>query len=205
MKRSDLTRQRILDAAEAEFAEVGLYGARVDAIAQRADANKRMIYAYFGNKEQLYVTVLSRVYSRLAEAEKQLITAELPPDEMLKQVIGMYFRFLAEDPSFVRMLMWENLNNAGYIRSSEAGMLKASSLKTLSDTLARGIREGIFREDIDTESTVLSVNMCCFSYFSNIHTMSHLMQKELTAPEAIRSYAAHITEMILRFVRRKDA
>src|SRR5689334_17921126 len=48
------TRQRILDAAKAEFARVGLGGARVDRIAQEAGANKRMLYYYFGNKEDLF-------------------------------------------------------------------------------------------------------------------------------------------------------
>ena len=43
------TRQKILDAALAEFASYGLGGARVDRIAQRAGANKRMLYYYFGD------------------------------------------------------------------------------------------------------------------------------------------------------------
>ena len=72
LKKSDITRQKILAAAETEFAEVGLYGARVDSIAERAGVNKRMIYAHFGNKEQLYVTVLTMVYNRMAEAEEIL-------------------------------------------------------------------------------------------------------------------------------------
>ena len=55
LKKSDITRQKILTAAEAEFSEIGLYGARVDSIAQRAGVNKRMIYAHFGSKEQLYM------------------------------------------------------------------------------------------------------------------------------------------------------
>ena len=202
MKRAELTQQKILAAAETEFTEVGLYGARVDAIAERAGINKRMIYAYFGNKEQLYITVLSRVYSRMADAEKEWLDAALPPEEMLSRVIGRYFDFLASDTGFVRMLMWENLNNADYIRSSEAGMLKSRALKTLADTITRGIQEGVFREDIDTDDAVLSINMCCFSYFSNIHTMSHLMQKDLLSETEISSYAAHITGMVLRYLKK---
>ena len=52
MGKSDLTKQRILEAAEQEFSEKGLYGARVDEIAAKADINKRMLYQYFGNKEE---------------------------------------------------------------------------------------------------------------------------------------------------------
>jgi AcrR family transcriptional regulator len=47
---ADATKSRILAAAEAEFSEKGLYGARIDAIANKAKTNKRMIYQYYGNK-----------------------------------------------------------------------------------------------------------------------------------------------------------
>ena len=50
----DATRARILKAAKAEFARKGLSGARVDDIAARARSNKRMLYHYFGNKEELF-------------------------------------------------------------------------------------------------------------------------------------------------------
>lgn len=49
------TREDILQAAVAEFVAHGLTGARVDAIAERTKTSKRMIYYYFGSKEQLYV------------------------------------------------------------------------------------------------------------------------------------------------------
>ena len=54
------TRRRILDAARTEFAAHGYAGARVDAIAQRAGSNKRMLYAYFGDKRSLFAETLRR-------------------------------------------------------------------------------------------------------------------------------------------------
>ena len=57
------TRNEILDVATREFAEHGFAGARVDEIAERTRTTKRMIYYYFGGKEQLYVAVLERAYA----------------------------------------------------------------------------------------------------------------------------------------------
>ena len=54
------TRERILAAALQEFSAKGLAGARVDAIARRARVNKRMLYHYFGDKEDLYREILAR-------------------------------------------------------------------------------------------------------------------------------------------------
>ena len=60
---STRTRATILAAATEEFTTKGLKGARVDAIARRSGANKRMIYHYFGNKEGLYLAVLETAYA----------------------------------------------------------------------------------------------------------------------------------------------
>ena len=65
-KKSEITKQRILEAAEAEFSEKGIFGARIDSIAANAGVNKRMIYEYFLNKEGLYKTVLINVYNRIS-------------------------------------------------------------------------------------------------------------------------------------------
>jgi len=74
---SSRTKREILFAAEQEFAEKGFYGARVDQIAKLANINKRMIYEYFGNKEELYKTVLVHVYGRLGERETKLLDQEI--------------------------------------------------------------------------------------------------------------------------------
>ena len=57
-RNSARTKASILAAARVEFADRGFEGARVDAIAERAEANKRLLYHYFGNKEELYRAVL---------------------------------------------------------------------------------------------------------------------------------------------------
>lgn len=54
---AEATKARILAAAKVEFARLGFGGTRVDEIAGKARANKRMIYHYFGSKEDLFQIV----------------------------------------------------------------------------------------------------------------------------------------------------
>jgi AcrR family transcriptional regulator len=63
------TRENILQEAIVEFVQQGLSGARVDAIAERIHTSKRMIYYYFGSKEQLYVEVLEKLYGDIRSTE----------------------------------------------------------------------------------------------------------------------------------------
>ncbi len=97
------TQARILSAATAEFAEHGLEGARYDRIAARAPANKERIYAYFGDKQQLFASVLEDQMPRFAAAH-----AIAEPDR-IAALAGELFDFHADNPELTRMVLWEAL------------------------------------------------------------------------------------------------
>src|SRR5438045_6436750 len=83
------TRQEILDVAIREFARNGYSGARVDEIAARTRTTKRMIYYYFGGKEQLYIAALEQAYSTARDAERQLDVEHLDPVAAIRRLTGV--------------------------------------------------------------------------------------------------------------------
>jgi AcrR family transcriptional regulator len=99
----DRTREQILSAAFAEFVEKGPAGARIDEIAERAGVNKRMIYHYFGGKDQLFQELLERKIS-----ETRGLEGEMPPDFAV--ALGQWQHQMVRDVSWVRLLMWEALS-----------------------------------------------------------------------------------------------
>ncbi|MHB9856916.1 TetR family transcriptional regulator [Streptomyces sp. YIM S03343] len=99
---SSLTKARLLDAAFSEFAAHGIAGARVDRIAESAGVNKRLIYVYFGNKEQLFDEVLQRAMAAGAES--------VPFDvDDLPGYAGSIFDHLIKRPDLVRLRLWKQL------------------------------------------------------------------------------------------------
>ena len=94
------TSKRIFDAAVVEFAAEGIAGARVDRIAANADSNKALIYSYFGNKEQLFATVLQSRLTDLAEA------VELDPANV-HEYVGDLFDFMTSNPDVLRLVQHE--------------------------------------------------------------------------------------------------
>jgi AcrR family transcriptional regulator len=105
---STATRKRILDAATAEFAQFGLAGARVDRIAERAEANKQLIYAYFGSKEKLFDGVL--------EANVALLLDAVPFDAHdLPSYAGALFDFAVAHPELARLVRWHQLERPGVL------------------------------------------------------------------------------------------
>ncbi|TIP34523.1 MAG: TetR/AcrR family transcriptional regulator, partial [Mesorhizobium sp.] len=70
LRDAEATKLRILVAAKSDFAKNGLGGARVDVIAAKAKANKRMIYHYFGSKDNLFQAVIENAYHDIRTAEQ---------------------------------------------------------------------------------------------------------------------------------------
>jgi AcrR family transcriptional regulator len=106
---SSATKGRLLDAAFAEFAAYGIAGARVDRIAKAAGANKQLIYAYFGNKEQLFDEVLQRALTAGAES--------VPFDvEDLPGYAGAIFDHLVARPDLMRLRLWKLLERPSATR-----------------------------------------------------------------------------------------
>jgi AcrR family transcriptional regulator len=99
---SSATKARLLDAAFNEFAAYGIAGARVDRIAEAAGANKRLIYVYFGNKEQLFDAVLQRAMAAGADS--------IPFDVSdLPGYAGAIFEHLVARPDLMRLRLWKLL------------------------------------------------------------------------------------------------
>ena len=59
------------------------------------------------------------------------------------------------------------------------------------------MKEGVFRDDIDMDEVILSSQMFVYSYFSNTHTMSYIMDRDFLGEESVKKRCRHITEMIL--------
>src|SRR5215207_9352066 len=111
-----LTKQDILVSARTEFCEFGLDGARVDRIAERAAANKRLLYHYFGNKEALYSAVLLEAYREIRLGERELHLQELEPAEAMRKLVSFTFDHFRKNPWFIRLLSTENILRAEYVK-----------------------------------------------------------------------------------------
>src|ERR1700756_5786944 len=91
------SRAAILEAAAAEFAELGIAGARTDSIAREAHVNKALLYYYFKDKETLYGAVLDEAFSGLKDSVFRVLDADMPPREKILAYAGTYFDFIASN------------------------------------------------------------------------------------------------------------
>jgi AcrR family transcriptional regulator len=134
------TKERLLLAAIDEFSAHGLAGARIDDIAERAGANKRLIYAYFGSKDDLFDAVLARTLG--------VLTDSVPLDaEDLPGWAGSLFDRLVAEPHVLRLTTWRNFERGGAsARELESYAAKLAAIKAAQQ--AGTVRAGITPGDL---------------------------------------------------------
>jgi TetR/AcrR family transcriptional regulator len=201
-RNPEQTKRDILVAARQEFCEHGLDGARVDRIASRAAANKRLLYHYFGNKQALYSAVLLDAYREIRMGELELHLEELAPVEAMRKLVGFTFDHFRKNPWFIRLLATENILRAEHVkRIPEIPELHSPIVEQIRTVLAAGQREGLFRGGVDPIQLYISIAGVAYFYFSNIHTLSVIFSVELDSEEGIAARRAHVEEVIMGYLR----
>lgn len=200
---AERTRRNILAAAVVEFTAKGLAGARVDAIAKRAKANKRMLYAYFGNKEALWLAALESVYAAMREEERSLSVAAMSPEEGMATLMRFNFRFCHQHPEFITLLNSENLHRAQYLKKSKrVRELYTPLLAMIEDLLRRGQASGAFRDGIDATDLYITIAALGFFPNSNAHTLSTIFARDLKSPAALCERERQLVDVVLGYLRR---
>jgi AcrR family transcriptional regulator len=136
---AEATKARIFEAATEEFAAYGIAGARVDRIAHNAQANKQLIYAYFGDKRKLFYKVLDKAMVQVAEMVSTDITD-------LDRWVDEHIDYHHKHPELLRLLMWESLEVAEEdVCRSEA---RAERYGVKKQKVADAQEQGLARKDM---------------------------------------------------------
>jgi AcrR family transcriptional regulator len=193
--------ERILQAATEEFARYGLGGARVDRIAARAGANKRMLYYYYGNKEDLFLKVLEARYAHIRRAELGLHLLDLDPVQGMRRMVEFTWNYYLKHPEFLTLLNSENLHRGRHLkRSRDVAAMHSPLIALLRDLLLRGERAGKFRKGVDPVQLYISIAALGYFYLSNRHTLSTIFERDLLAPKSKAERLKHMTELVLGYL-----
>ncbi len=112
-EQRETTRERIVEAALAAFAEKGFHGASTRDIAKRAATNQGLITYHFRSKDELWQAAADRIFGLLAKRMTEELSALGPTDprERARETIRIYVRFAAEHPELFRLMVDEGKNS----------------------------------------------------------------------------------------------
>lgn len=168
----------------------------MDEIVAQAKANKRMVYHYFGSKNELYIAVLMDVFSRLESVEFRAVVGSGHPDEQLRELLAAYFEFLDANPEFVRLLLWENLERGRNITRAASKLTKNPFMERFRAVIDQGVEEGIFRAPVDTKHLLVNFIGLCFIYYSNHYSLAASVKLDLDSPVNQRLRLAQAVDLV---------
>ena len=193
--RAKRAREQILEAASVEFSQKGLHGARVDEIAKRAGVNKERLYAYFGDKEQLFRETLRASIAEIIAEENQLLEQlASDPTQMTEAISEHYLSFLERHPDFWRLLAWENLS--GGAEAEALSGIRNETFEAMRQLYKQRQQLGIFQKKLSFETYIFTLSAVSFFLFSNRLTMQRTLQLDLTTPAARKRLMTEVTELI---------
>ncbi|MFB9836423.1 TetR/AcrR family transcriptional regulator [Actinoallomurus acaciae] len=143
-KTAERARERILDAAVAEFGAKGYAGARTAGIAARAGVNQQLISYYFGGKQGL----LEELRRRRQQAESSMVR----PDASFGESVAAYLDAILDHPDWARLVVWQALGDCPFTDAEEgerfAQTRRSTTAKAL-ESIRRRQRDGEVTGEVD--------------------------------------------------------
>jgi AcrR family transcriptional regulator len=187
-RNSEATKELLLMAATEEFSEYGFAGARIDRISERAHTNKRMIYAYFGDKDGLFDAVLKRQIGRLAEA--------VPLEEGdLTAFAAARFDYMLANPEARRLAGWRAFER------SEPTAAESESYRVKVEAVAAAQRAGKVNDRIHAIDLFAIVLRMTESWLSAPPALHAAGDADPMAPDRTAEHRAALVEAVRRITQ----
>jgi TetR/AcrR family transcriptional regulator len=192
------TRAAILDAAVREFAQEGIAGARIDAIARAARVNKALLYYYYRDKERLYGAALDHVFSGLRQRIFAVLDQGLSPRETILAWAGAHFDYVARagiNPGLLsREMMRAGRHGSPHLQRLARNYFRPVSQRLLA-VMRQGMASGEFRR-VDPLHFLFSVISMIVFYFSSAPLIRLLRGEDPLAPAQVAARRAAVLDLI---------
>lgn len=198
--RSQVTKQRVLAAAIAEFAECGPDGARIESIAARAGVNKQALYYHYGSKDVLYRAALASVYEKGRIDPAQWRHTEGSPTDVMRRLIRAVFEEVRSNEEDTALITHENRQHGTHLQAELRKRIQRGVLPirtAIRHVLKRGQREGAFGKHVDPDRLYLTIVALSMFYFSHAYTLSAILERDLLETRNVSLWQNHVEVFVL--------
>jgi TetR/AcrR family transcriptional regulator len=191
------TRDRVLQVAQALFAERGYRGTSLRDIAKRIGIKAPSLLHHFPSKQQLYIAVLDRMFQSIEDAANAIAWAKENRQERMRQAIADAIDFMVARPDFVRLLWMEMADESGVGRQVLKRRLPPL-FSTAVNFIFRGQREGEFRPEVDPNHFMWSLNSITIGFFTTAAMLKRLWGVNLLESAVIERRKHEVIDMVSR-------
>ena len=186
------TRASILSSAEELFVERGFAATSMTEIAKVAEVTKSLIHHHFGSKEELWQEIKRHRMAQWLEVQKRLLIESADGDHVFEESLRNYFRFLQENPEFVRLSAWMSLEDP---RLSEA--VDPELIELASRRLVKEQQEGRLRSDVDARHILAMLLSLTMHWFV---ARNSFVSIRVADPDQVQADEAYLEDMMRVFL-----
>ncbi len=162
MEISNNTEQKILNAAQEIFHIKGFDGARMQAIADKANINKGLLHYYFKTKDSLFEKVFSTTFRKVLEQLELILLKKIPLDQKIDFIIDGYMDMLSKNSALPRFVMNELSKNPNQFITKHINKNMENAFFVFEQTVEKEVRAKKIRP-IDARQ--LCINIISMSIF----------------------------------------
>lgn len=197
LRRPTDTRDRVLQVAQALFAERGYRGTSLRDIAKRIGIKAPSLLHHFPSKQQLYLAVLDKMFESLEDAANAIAWGRESRQERMRQAIGDTIDFIASRPDFVR-IMWKEMADESGVGRQVLKRRLPPLFSIAVNFIFRGQRDGEFRTEVDPLHFMWSLNSITIGYFTTAAMVRRLWNMNLLEPAMIERRKREVIDMVER-------
>ena len=159
-EKDTTTENKILNAAEDEFIEKGLTGARMQQIADKAGINKALLHYYYRSKDKLFEVIFSTILKTLIPKIKRIINEDVDLYSKIRNFANEYITMLQEKPHIPGFIIHELGTNPDRL-AKIFGKLEID-ISYIKNQINEEIKKGNIR-DIQAEQLIINLlSLCIF-------------------------------------------
>ncbi len=197
LRRPADTRDRVLQVAQVLFAERGYRGTSLRDIAKRIGIKAPSLLHHFPSKQQLYLSVLDKMFESLEDAANAIAWGRESRQERMRQAVGDAIDFIASHPDFVR-IMWKEMADESGVGRQVLKRRLPPLFSIAVNFIFRGQRDGEFRAEVDPLHFMWSLNSITIGYFTTAAMIRRLWSMNLLEPAMIERRKREVIDMVER-------
>ncbi len=159
------TEIKILQAAEKVFTDKGMYGARMQEIADEAKINKSLLHYYYRSKEKLFGAVFKSVFKKIAPQTIMILVDDIPLFEKIEKFSSSYIDIIMKYQSIPLFVIYElnkHPKNILNIMVDAVGLIEKDPVQCFKDSVNEEIEKGNIIEIDPRHLFVNILSMCIF-------------------------------------------
>ena len=159
-KKSEITKERIINSARELFIEKGYAGLKMQELADRADVNKGLLHHYYDNKENLFKTIFMDAFSELIGVLTNILSSKEDMELKFDHIVDGYFDLLQANPRLPVFVFSELHRNPDY-------MLTIANPQILLQRMEQGgFSNGEIERDTLVQVFITVASLCVFPFIA---------------------------------------